>query len=86
MKMIFQMALPCSLIALTCASCARVTVDPIEVKPIYITMDVNIKVDRQLDNFFAFEDKYQPTTQPATTQAAVATTTTASATASKVGE
>src|SRR3954468_9591731 len=48
-------------------SCARVTVDPIEVKPIHITMDINVKVDRQLDEFFAFENKYQA---PATTQSA----------------
>jgi hypothetical protein len=75
------MTIPCAAVAMFAASCAHVTVDPIEVKPIYITMDVNIKVDRQLDNFFAFEDKYQPTTQP-TTQS---TTTAAAATANKVG-
>ncbi len=28
----------------------------IEIKPIHITVDVNIKVDKQLDNFFDFED------------------------------
>src|SRR4028119_1606425 len=37
-------------------SCARVAVDPIEVKPIHITMDVNIRVQKQLDQFFAFEE------------------------------
>lgn len=36
-------------------SCARVAVEPIEVKPIHITMDVNIRVQKQLDQFFAFE-------------------------------
>lgn len=28
----------------------------IEIKPIHITVDVNIKVDKQLDNFFDFQD------------------------------
>lgn len=30
----------------------RVTVDPI-----HVTVDVNIKVDRELDSFFAFEEE-----------------------------
>lgn len=30
----------------------RVEVAPVEVKPIHITIDVNVKVDRALDNFF----------------------------------
>ena len=51
------------------ASCARVETEskvdvrPIEVKPIHITVDVNVRVDRELDNFFAFED--QAATRPA---------------------
>lgn len=48
--------------------CARVTVDPIEVKPIHITLDITLRVDRSLDDFFGdIENKYQPTTQPAPT-------------------
>ncbi len=49
-----------------CTPRARVTVDPIEIKPIYISVDVNIRVDRQLDDFFAFEEQYRApsTTQP----------------------
>lgn len=31
--------------------------------PIHIVVDVNIRVDRQLDNFFAFQE---PSTAPAT--------------------
>ncbi|MGH7178729.1 MAG: hypothetical protein ACREJC_15230 [Tepidisphaeraceae bacterium] len=56
-----------SLVAtLILASCARVSVDPVEVKPIHIVMDVNIRVDRELDQFFAFENAAtRPTTQPA---------------------
>lgn len=36
------------------AGCTRhnVEVAPIEVKPIHITIDVNVKVDRALDDFF----------------------------------
>jgi len=37
-------------------------------KPIKIDMTVTLKVDRELDQFFAFEKKYeQPATQPVTT-------------------
>ena len=47
------------------AACSpRVRVDPIEVKPIHIVHDINIRVDKQLDEFFAFQE--QATTQPAT--------------------
>ena len=52
------------------AGCARVKVDPIEVKTIHIVHDVNIRVDKQLDEFFAFQE------QPATTQPAALTATT----------
>lgn len=29
-----------------------VKVEPVEIKPIHITMDINIKVDREVDAFF----------------------------------
>jgi hypothetical protein len=61
-----------SLALLLLPSCARVHVDPIEVKPIHIVHDINIRVDRQLDEFFAFQEKMAATTQPATTTAAAA--------------
>ena len=39
----------------------EVELKPVEIKPIHITLDVNLKVDRALDNFFgdidAAEDK-----------------------------
>ena len=63
-----------SLALLLLPSCARVKVDPIEVKPIHIVHDINIRVDRQLDEFFAFQVKMGATTQPATTAAAPAQT------------
>ncbi|MFO7665656.1 MAG: hypothetical protein R6V76_03465 [Desulfobacterales bacterium] len=34
-----------------------VAVAPVEVKPIHIIIDVNIKVDKALDNFFGDIDK-----------------------------
>lgn len=52
------------LAAVGVAGCVKV--EPIEVKPIHIVLDVNIRVDRELDQFFAFEDKGNPATQPAT--------------------
>ena len=41
-----------------CAACTShtVKVDPVEVKPIYVKVDINIKVDRELDRFFDFEE------------------------------
>jgi Skp family chaperone for outer membrane proteins len=40
-----------------CATQHRVEVAPVEVKPIHITIDVNIKVDRALDDFFGDLDQ-----------------------------
>ena len=37
----------------------RVEVAPVEVKPIHITIDVNVKVDKALDDFFGDIDKAQ---------------------------
>ena len=43
-----------AVLILTIAGCTqhKVEVAPVEVKPIHITIDVNVKVDRALDNFF----------------------------------
>ncbi|MDJ0803882.1 MAG: hypothetical protein QNI89_01700 [Desulfobacterales bacterium] len=30
----------------------RVEVAPVEVKPIHITIDVNVKIDREIDDYF----------------------------------
>lgn len=53
-----------TLILLVCAAaitvaCTQHTVEvkPIKVEPIHITVDVNLKIDRQLDDFFDFQDK-----------------------------
>jgi|GEM_PF-3196962 len=45
-------------IVLTLAGCGTVTVKH-QVEPIYITMNVNIKVEKQLNDFFDFEDQGQ---------------------------
>ena len=47
------------LLVLLKAGCTRheVQVAPVEVKPIHITIDVNVKVDRALDNFFGDLDE-----------------------------
>lgn len=36
----------------TIESRSEIELKPVEVKPIHITIDINIKVDRALDNFF----------------------------------
>ncbi len=40
------------LLLFSCATKHTVEVEPVEVKPIHITIDVNVKVDRALDDFF----------------------------------
>ncbi len=35
----------------------QVDVSPVEIKPIHITIDVNVKVDRALDDFFGDLDE-----------------------------
>ncbi|MBL8897046.1 MAG: DUF1318 domain-containing protein [Planctomycetes bacterium] len=52
-----------ALLPLACTS-HRISVDPIEVKPIYVTVDVNVKVQRELDEFFEFEDEIAPEAKP----------------------
>lgn len=58
-----------STLLLIAAGCARVTVDPIEIKPIHIVQDINIRIDKQLDDFFSYQEK-AAATQPAATQPA----------------
>ena len=48
-----------ALTALFSSACTRheVEVKPVEIKPIHITIDINVKVDRALDDFFGDLDK-----------------------------
>ena len=41
-----------ALVMASLSSCAKVTVEPIEVKPIEINVNVRVTVERELDNFF----------------------------------
>jgi Skp family chaperone for outer membrane proteins len=50
------------LFAWGCSSSHKVEVAPIEVKPIHITIDVNVKIAKDLDDFFSDID--EATTQP----------------------
>ena len=43
--------------ALLLAGCLSLKTEPIEVKPIHITVDVNVKVDQALDDFFGDLDQ-----------------------------
>lgn len=49
------------LLALNFGGCLSVKTEPIEVKPIHVTVDVNVKVDRALDDFFSDLDKKSST-------------------------
>lgn len=58
--------LPIALVAaplLLATGCVNVKTEPIEVKPIHITVDVNVKVERALEDFFGDLDKKSATIQ-----------------------
>lgn len=43
------------------AGCLQVKTDAIEVKPIHITVDVNVRVEKALDDFFGEIDRSSTT-------------------------
>ncbi|HVS52808.1 MAG TPA: hypothetical protein VHD62_10670 [Opitutaceae bacterium] len=47
--------------SLNFAGCLSVRTEPIEVKPIHVTVDVNVKVDKALDDFFGDLDQKSST-------------------------
>jgi len=49
---------------ISCATRHEVEVKPVEIKPIHITIDVNVKVDRALDDFFGDIDETAEEIQP----------------------
>lgn len=53
-KRLFTLLFPAAAAALLGAGCIRTTH---EIKPIHITMDINLKVDRALDDFFSDVDE-----------------------------
>ena len=46
---------------------STVELKPVEVKPIHITVDVNVRVAKELDNVFGDLDAADPTMQTGTT-------------------
>ena len=44
----------------TGAGCVRVKTDPVKVKPIHITVDVNLRIERELEDFFGDIDTQDP--------------------------
>jgi hypothetical protein len=59
-----RIALLLVLLPLSFGGCVSIKTDPIEVKPIHITVDVNVKVDKALDDFFGDLDKKSTTVAP----------------------
>ena len=49
-----------------CQTQHRVEMAPVEVKPIHITIDVNVKIDRALDDFFGDIDAAEEQVKPET--------------------
>jgi hypothetical protein len=45
----------------------KVEVAPVEIKPIHITIDVNVKVDKALDDFFSDVDNAEDKVEPSPT-------------------
>ena len=68
-KRLFTLLFPAAAVALLGAGCIRTTH---EIKPIHITMDINLKVDRALDDFFSDID--QAPAKPAAPAAPVEST------------
>ena len=69
MKTILVYGFGLILMALSVVQCTHHTIEsrsevemkPVEIKPIHITIDVNVKVDRALDDFFGDLDKASTT-------------------------
>jgi hypothetical protein len=84
-----SISLLAALPALLLASCNKFEVAHRVEGPIHMVVDVNLRVDRQLDEFFEFEEELPTTrptiaaTQPATQPATTATTTAATSAAQK---
>jgi len=62
-KTFFLLAGIIFLVALGCTQ-HKVEVAPVEIKPIHITIDVNVKVDKALDDFFSDVDDTEENIKP----------------------
>jgi len=56
-----RLLLPLVVLAGSFSGCLSVKTEPIEVKPIHVIVDVNVKVDQALDDFFGDLDKKSTT-------------------------
>jgi hypothetical protein len=65
-RRVWLLAASCGLLFAGCTQ-HKVEVAPVEVKPIHITIDVNVKVDRALENFFEEIDKTEENLEGKTT-------------------
>jgi len=59
-----RLLLPSLFVPLLVGGCLNVKTEPIEVKPIHITVDVNVRVEKALDDFFGDLDKKSATIEP----------------------
>ncbi len=61
--------LPAGIAFLVAFGCTqhKVEVAPVEIKPIHITIDVNVKVDKALDDFFSDVDNAEEDVEPKST-------------------
>ncbi len=48
-----------SIVMLSSCTSHQVEVKPIEIKPIHITIDINVKIDKDLDDFFGELDEIE---------------------------
>jgi hypothetical protein len=46
-------------LGITACTQHQVEVKPVEIKPIHITIDINVKIDKELDDFFGDIDETQ---------------------------
>ena len=66
-KILFSLGAITFLIAYGCSTQHKVEMAPVEVKPIHITIDVNVKVDKALDDFFSDVDDAEDTIEAEST-------------------
>ncbi|AOS45673.1 hypothetical protein Verru16b_02758 [Lacunisphaera limnophila] len=59
-----RLLLSTTFVPLLLGGCLNVKTEPIEVKPIHITVDVNVRVERALDDFFGDLDEKSTTIEP----------------------
>jgi len=52
-----------------------IEVKPIKVEPIHVTLDVNIRLDEELNDFFDFEDEFEKGAPTATSPESASTGT-----------